>query len=89
MYEEFHGFFPVFGREGGVLYAGRVVGDGANDAAFGFAVAREVDTAGAWRGVFCVDEAVKGCISLCPKAQEGAKGAYWYGALNLPAVVSR
>ena len=34
-----------------------VVGDGADDAACGAAVAGEGDGAGGWGGVFCVDEA--------------------------------
>lgn len=47
----------VGGGEGGVLDAGSVVGDGADDAAFCAAVAIEGDVAEGWRGVFCVDEA--------------------------------
>ena len=37
--------------------AGGVVGDGADDAACGAAVAGEGDGAGGWGGVFGVDEA--------------------------------
>lgn len=55
--EEFEGFGLCGGGEGGVLDAGGVVGDGADNAAFAAAVAGEGDRAGGWRGVFCVNEA--------------------------------
>ena len=55
--QELEGFGVVGGGERGVLHAGGVVGDGADDAAFFAAVASEGDGAGGWRGVFCVDEA--------------------------------
>ena len=55
--EEFQGFGLFGGGEGGVLDAGGVVGDGADDTACGAAVAGEGDGAGGWGGVFGVDEA--------------------------------
>lgn len=57
MNEEFQGFFGVFGAEGAVLDPGRVVCDGADDAASFAAVAGQVDGAGLWGVVFGVDEA--------------------------------
>ena len=57
MDKKLQGFGLVGGGERGVLDAGSVVGDGADDAACFAAVASEGDGAGGWRGVFCVDEA--------------------------------
>lgn len=45
MYQEFHSFFPVFGAENGILHTRGVIGDGADDAAGGVAVAGEFNTA--------------------------------------------
>lgn len=88
MYQEFHSFFSIFGAKSGVLYAGGVVGDGADDAAVAFAVAGQFNTAGGGRRIFCVDEAVGKGVRLYKGLREWGK-VYWNGALNLPAVVSR
>lgn len=60
MDEELQGLFPVQGGQGGILYTGGVVGDGADETAVGFAVAGEIDVAGRWGDVFGVDVAEKG-----------------------------